>query len=155
MTVRYLISIRNIPWTVSNSELENYFSSFGMIKHAKVIFDRCGLSTGYGFVQFYDKYAMNKALGAVHILEEKKLFVIEGVKYLEGQGVVHLVNGWNTNFKSNVQDYFINKNYIEDRFSQMQYRNVKLNDQVSYENNNCDNTLSVVKQFLKHKHTQR
>lgn len=82
MIRRYLISIRNIPWTVSHSELEGYFSVYGDVKTAKIIFDKHGLSTGYGFVEFYDKLAANSVLNTDHVLDNGKLFLTKGLKYL-------------------------------------------------------------------------
>jgi len=45
--------VGNLPWTISNRELRNYFKTFGHIATADVLFDHStGLSKGYGFVQF-------------------------------------------------------------------------------------------------------
>lgn len=45
--------VGNLPWTVSNRELRKYFTSFGHVATADVLFDHTtGLSKGYGFVQF-------------------------------------------------------------------------------------------------------
>lgn len=87
MVIRYLISVRNIPWTVSHSDFERYFSRFGSIKNARVIFNKHGLSTGYGFVEFYNNLEMRNALKANHRLEESKLSVIEGDKYLQEEEI--------------------------------------------------------------------
>lgn len=43
--------VGNIPWTVNSGELRKYFSEFGYIINATVIFDRnTGISRGYGFI---------------------------------------------------------------------------------------------------------
>lgn len=81
MINRYLISVRNIPWTISRYELEKYFSTFGKIKNTKVIFDKNGLSTGHGFVEFYSKLEMNNVLCMNHILEGELLHVTKETKY--------------------------------------------------------------------------
>lgn len=91
MIPRYLISIRNIPWTVSHSQLEEYFSTFGSVKTAKVIFDKYGVSTGYGFVEFYNKVVVTSVLNKVHVLEGQKLFVINGLQYLHKYHVKQFV----------------------------------------------------------------
>lgn len=45
--------VGNLPWTVSSRELRKYFTSFGHVATADVLFDHStGLSKGYGFVQF-------------------------------------------------------------------------------------------------------
>lgn len=92
MIIRYLISVRNIPWTVSHLEFEKYFSAFGSIKNARVIFNKHGLSTGHGFVEFYDAEAMNKALRKSHVLEEEKLSVAVGIEHLQEEGLIDSVN---------------------------------------------------------------
>lgn len=92
MVTRYFISVRNIPWTVSHLDFETYFAAYGKIKQAKVIFDKCGLSTGYGFVEYYDEHGMNEALvTSPHTLEEKLVSVVKGTKYLEEDSIQSLV----------------------------------------------------------------
>lgn len=91
MIPRYLISIRNIPWTVSHSQLEGYFSAFGSVKTAKVIFDKYGLSTGYGFVEFYDKIVVTSVLNKDHVLDNGKLSITEGLQYLHEYPVKQFV----------------------------------------------------------------
>lgn len=47
------VFVGNLPWTVSSRELRKYFTSFGHVATADVLFDHStGLSRGYGFVQF-------------------------------------------------------------------------------------------------------
>lgn len=91
MIPRYLISIRNIPWTVSHSQLEKYFLTFGNVKIAKIIFDKYGLSTGYGFVEFYDKAVVTFVLNKDHVLDDGKLSITEGLKYLHEDSVKQFV----------------------------------------------------------------
>lgn len=96
MIPRYLISIRNIPWTVSHSQLEKYFSKFGSVKTAKVIFDKHGLSTGYGFVEFYDKVVVTSVLDKDHVLDDEKLSVTKGLEYLYEDPVKQFVKQYIT-----------------------------------------------------------
>ena len=45
--------VANIPWTVGNVELKQYFSKFGQVSNASVIFDKnTGLSKNFGFVLY-------------------------------------------------------------------------------------------------------
>ncbi|XP_067005343.2 SRA stem-loop-interacting RNA-binding protein, mitochondrial-like [Anabrus simplex] len=45
--------VGNLPWTVGHRELKTYFSEFGHVVTASVVFDRnTGISRGYGFVIF-------------------------------------------------------------------------------------------------------
>lgn len=45
--------VGNLPWTVSSRELRQYFTSFGHVASADVLFDHStGLSKNYGFIQF-------------------------------------------------------------------------------------------------------
>ncbi|CAL7940847.1 unnamed protein product [Xylocopa violacea] len=156
MTVRYFISVRNIPWTVSHLEFENYFSSFGMVKYAKVIFDKCGLNSGYGFVEFYDKFAMSKAVYANHILEEEKLLVVQGLQYLEEANlncnIKGVINEYIKNFKSNIKDNHIGTNYTEDKYISSQHRNFKLNNLASHQMNDHHNLTAAIEQLLRNKH---
>ncbi|XP_013781975.1 SRA stem-loop-interacting RNA-binding protein, mitochondrial-like [Limulus polyphemus] len=47
------IFVGNLPWTVSRRELKEYFSQFGYVASALVIFNKdTGMSRGYGFVNF-------------------------------------------------------------------------------------------------------
>lgn len=47
------VFVGNLPWTVSSQELRKYFTSFGHVASADVLFDHStGLSKGFGFVQF-------------------------------------------------------------------------------------------------------
>jgi len=53
--------IGNLPWTVGTRELRNYFSEFGRIANATVVFDRnTGISKSYGFVTYYGSDAFEK-----------------------------------------------------------------------------------------------
>lgn len=69
------IFIGNLPWTVSNRELKLYFSKFGHVENANVVFEKSfGMSRGYGFVTFSSIDGYRKALNeAVHRLEGRVL----------------------------------------------------------------------------------
>lgn len=52
----YRLFVGNLPWTVSHSELRQYFSEFGHLVSARVVFNKdTGMSKGYGFVIFSTK----------------------------------------------------------------------------------------------------
>lgn len=78
-TIRQInkLFIGNLPWTVSHNELKKYFSEFGQIINATVMFDRnTGLSKGYGFVTFQHNDALDKVFNTEsHVLEGTKLNV--------------------------------------------------------------------------------
>lgn len=67
--------VNNLPWTVSQRELKEYFSKFGPVAKADVIFDeRTGLSRGFGYVSFSVSNSYVKALQTkYHLLEGKQL----------------------------------------------------------------------------------
>nr|XP_012143192.1 PREDICTED: SRA stem-loop-interacting RNA-binding protein, mitochondrial-like [Megachile rotundata] len=75
MNSRYILFVRNISWTISHSDLEKYFATFGDVKLARVKFSKLGVNTGKGIVEFYDRNAMKAALSTVHILDERKLYI--------------------------------------------------------------------------------
>lgn len=78
-TVRNLFKlyVGNLPWTVGNNELKQYFSKFGHIYSANVIFDRStGLSKNYGFVIYSNREGYETASNATaHKLEGNHLKV--------------------------------------------------------------------------------
>ncbi|XP_022911226.1 uncharacterized protein [Onthophagus taurus] len=67
--------VGNIPWTVGHIELKNYFSKFGPVAFANVIFDRkTGLSRNFGFVMFSNRDGFDKATNTKqHELEGRTL----------------------------------------------------------------------------------
>lgn len=69
--------VGNIPWTVGNLELKNYFNKFGPVSTATVIFDKAtGLSRNYGFVYFRNKEHFDTVLNSEpHKLEGNNLKV--------------------------------------------------------------------------------
>lgn len=69
--------VANVPWTVSNRELKLYFSKYGHVANATIVFDKqCGMSRGFGFVQYSNRSGYNAAVNeAVHALEGRALIV--------------------------------------------------------------------------------
>lgn len=69
--------VSNLPWTISKRELQNYFTQFGPISSADVVFnDKSGLSRGYGYVSYQFTQSYVKALQAKnHMLDGNSLEV--------------------------------------------------------------------------------
>lgn len=63
--------VRNLAWTIGSSQLKEYFSAFGHISSAGVVFDKnTGMSRGYGFVCFSSKEAYDVvSMQNIHSLE--------------------------------------------------------------------------------------
>ena len=76
----YKVFIRNLPWTVSSHELRTYFSQFGYVTRATVLYNNdTGLSRGFGYVDFNKREAFEAAMSQPqHILEGQRLRVEEG-----------------------------------------------------------------------------
>ena len=52
------IFVGNLPWSVTDQDLEEMFAAFGSVDSAKVITDReTGRSRGFGFVEMPDDSA--------------------------------------------------------------------------------------------------
>ncbi|XP_055683882.1 SRA stem-loop-interacting RNA-binding protein, mitochondrial [Lutzomyia longipalpis] len=72
----YKLFVRNIPWTVGSRELRGYFSEFGRVFQANVVFDKnTGLSQGYGFVSVNKETLENVESKRQHVLEGYNLYV--------------------------------------------------------------------------------
>lgn len=73
----YKLYVRNLPWTVGHNELKKYFSKFGHVNLATVIFDRkTGLSKNYGFVSFSNREGFeNATFQSAHNLEGNSIKV--------------------------------------------------------------------------------
>lgn len=67
----YRLYVSNLPWTVANRQLKEYFSQFGHVAKAVVIFDKSnGMSKGYGFVTFSTGKSINAIQNkTTHLLE--------------------------------------------------------------------------------------
>ncbi|CAF3388077.1 unnamed protein product [Rotaria socialis] len=76
----YKLFIRNLPWTVSSHELRTYFSQFGYVTRATVLYNSdTGLSRGFGYVDFNKREAFEAVMSQPqHILEGQRLRVEEG-----------------------------------------------------------------------------
>lgn len=58
--------VGNLPWSVTDSELEAFFADMGEVVSARVITDRdTGRSRGFGFVEMDDAGA-NKAIAELN-----------------------------------------------------------------------------------------
>lgn len=73
----YKIFVSNLPWTVGQKELQLYFSQFGHISSAAIVYDKLqGFSKGYGFVVFSSRDGFNSACNMNrHFLEGRILTV--------------------------------------------------------------------------------
>ncbi|XP_068154206.1 SRA stem-loop-interacting RNA-binding protein, mitochondrial [Drosophila tropicalis] len=73
----YKLFVGNLPWTISSKELKSYFSRYGHVANAEVVFDKqIGLSKHYGFVVFSHREAFNTASNQnTHFLEGRVLNV--------------------------------------------------------------------------------
>lgn len=57
------IYVGNLPYTISEDELRDAFTSYGEVSSAKIIIDRdTGRSKGFGFVEMPDKGAADAAI---------------------------------------------------------------------------------------------
>lgn len=67
----YKVYVGNIPWTVGHAELKQYFSKFGRVNSAVVVFNKeTGLSRNYGFVTYSNQEGFENAITiANHKLE--------------------------------------------------------------------------------------
>ncbi len=60
------IYIGNLPYQISNDDLESYFSSCGEIKDIKIIKDRdTGRSKGFAFLEFDEESAATEACSSM------------------------------------------------------------------------------------------
>lgn len=61
------VYVGNLPFSFTQKELTDLFSSFGEITEAVIISDKfSGRSKGFGFVTFADKAAADKAIAEVN-----------------------------------------------------------------------------------------
>ncbi|KAI4470408.1 hypothetical protein MML48_1g01343 [Holotrichia oblita] len=67
----YKLYVGNIPWTVGHNDLKQYFSKFGHVSTATVVFDmKTGLSKSYGFVVYSNREGFENAINfGAHKLE--------------------------------------------------------------------------------------
>lgn len=70
------VFVGNLNWTTSHNELRKYFTEFGRVFSAEVVFDKnTGLSKGFGFVQVPNKTVENIHSQKNHVLEGRKIRV--------------------------------------------------------------------------------
>jgi RNA recognition motif-containing protein len=72
--------VGNLPYTLTNEELAEFFAKFGEVEEATVIMDRAtGRSKGFGFVSMPDDNAADTAIaqGDGADLDGRKLTVSE------------------------------------------------------------------------------
>lgn len=69
--------VGNLPWTISKRELRDYFSQFGYVSNAQVLFNKeTGLSKGFGFVHFGTREGcINASNKENHVLEGNVIHV--------------------------------------------------------------------------------
>ena len=52
------VYVGNLPWSVTNQDLQDLFTPFGAVESAQVVTDRdTGRSRGFGFVEMAGAYA--------------------------------------------------------------------------------------------------
>lgn len=74
------IYVGNLPYSMTDGELEDLFTEFGAVQSAKVIFDRdTNRSKGFGFVEMEDNEAGQTAIDALndHPIDGRPLRVNE------------------------------------------------------------------------------
>ncbi len=61
------IYVGNLPYSVTDGELQDLFAQFGEVSSARVISDReTGRAKGFGFVEMRDSAEANKAIEALN-----------------------------------------------------------------------------------------
>lgn len=70
------VFVGNLNWTTGHRELRKYFTEFGRVLTAEVVFDKnSGLSKGFGFVQVPSATVQNIDAHQDHVLEGRKIRV--------------------------------------------------------------------------------
>jgi len=60
------VFVANIPWAATREDLQSHFVQFGAVDSVRIISDReSGRSKGYGFVNFVDAAAAEKAISSL------------------------------------------------------------------------------------------
>jgi RNA recognition motif-containing protein len=81
--------VGNLPYTVTDSRLEEIFSAYGTVQSAQVIMDRdTGRSKGFGFVEMGNDAEAQAAIDALNLAEVdgRNLTVNEARPKTEGGG---------------------------------------------------------------------
>lgn len=73
----YRLKVVNIPWTISDIELKQYFSQFGFVSNAKVMFDKnTGMNRGNGLIDLTNKDTYENILSNKnHFLEGHNIYI--------------------------------------------------------------------------------
>lgn len=59
--------VGNLPWTVTQADLEGLFGTYGEVRSAEIIMDReTGRSRGFGFVEMESQDAAGQAMQALN-----------------------------------------------------------------------------------------
>ncbi|XP_006824831.1 SRA stem-loop-interacting RNA-binding protein, mitochondrial-like [Saccoglossus kowalevskii] len=71
------VYIGRVPWTVSQKELKDYFSQYGLVKRATLPFDReTGFHKRFGFIEFQSEEGYNNTIQRpYHVIEGTRVFV--------------------------------------------------------------------------------
>lgn len=71
------LCVKNLPWSIGDQELTEYFTKFGPVCKATVIFDhQTAMSKCFGFVTFKQPDTYDKVLNCdVHVLEGRRLWI--------------------------------------------------------------------------------
>ena len=61
------IYVGNLPWSITEEQLQNVFAPYGAVNSATIITDReTGRSRGFGFVEMNDDDSANNAIGELN-----------------------------------------------------------------------------------------
>ncbi len=74
------IYVGNLPWVISEDQLQEIFAAYGEVESSKIVSDRdSGRSRGFGFVTMTDATAAQAAIEALsgHVVEGRNLVVNE------------------------------------------------------------------------------
>ena len=76
------IFVGGISAQTTESELAQLFSSFGTVKGTKIIFDRAGVSKGYGFVTFETEMEARRIMREAQsvMFKQRKLNIAPAIK---------------------------------------------------------------------------
>lgn len=72
------VFVVNLPQSIIQDDLKDYFSKFGPIEEIRIIKDKKGKSLrGFGFVLFYDRVSYLKVFeqGEVHLVKEAQVLL--------------------------------------------------------------------------------
>ena len=80
--MNHKLFVGNLPFSVTDTELQKLFEPHGSVKSAIVISDRVtGHSRGYGFVEMESEEAAHKALEILNDAQlQGRVLIVEGVR---------------------------------------------------------------------------